>query len=210
MKNKPTYTFIGKNFGPVVNKTVKNEKENKRYKLEISQNREEDFKGERCLVILKNPSKAGLICECESDKTVNTVCQYLYDRTDIINANTVVVMNLFPVYQTDSKKLHDLKRESLVDTENKNYLKEEIKKADKIIVAWGAHPVKCKPLFDEMKAFVSPLIKDKLCFQMKHPSPNRKPNPNRPLHGQVWGYQKYKLVEFNSKNLVFNFKQQNL
>lgn len=78
----------------------------------------------------------------------------------------------------------------------------KIEKADKIIVAWGSHPVKCKPRFEEMKAFVLPLLQGKICFQMKHPS--HKLNPNRPLHGQVWGYEKYKLVKFNSKIITGN------
>lgn len=201
MKNKPTYTFIGKSFSPIENGIIKNEDENKRYKLEISLNRHKDFKGERCLVILKNPSKAGLTDINESDKTVNTVCQYLFVRTDVINANTVIIMNLFPVYETDSKKLHDdFIREYLVDNENKNYLKEEIEKADKIIVAWGTHPAKCLDPFDEMKRFVIPLLQNKTCYQMKHPK--FQINPNKPMHGQVWGYEKYELVAFDSSKIT--------
>ena len=103
-------------------------------------------------------------------------------------------MNLFPVYGTDSKKLHELDSEFLIDVNNKKYLKNEILKADKIIVAWGTHPLKCKAPFEEMKIFVLELLKNKNCYQMQHPK--FKLNPKRPLHGQVWGYENYQLVEF--------------
>lgn len=191
---KPNYTFEDKVFSPIKDAIIKNELEHKRCKLEINLNRDNNDKGERCLVILKNPSRAGLTDINESDKTVNTVCQYLYDKTDVINAKTVVIMNLFPVYGTDSKELHTLESKCLLDNTNKKYLDEEIKKADKIIVAWGTHPLKCKIPFEEMRNFVLELLKNKKCYQMKHPI--FKLNPKRPLHGQVWGYENYDLVEF--------------
>lgn len=190
MTTIPYYTFEGKNFSPLEENIIKNPHENKRYKLEISIN--DNLGSERCLIVLKNPSRACDKSFKESDKTINTVCQYFYLKKKPIDAKIIVIMNLFPVYGTDPRHLQFLHPSFLIDDHNKKLLVEEIQKADKIVFAWGTYPVNCKSHFEEMSEFVISLAKSKSCFQMKHPRFALK--STRPLHGQVWGYDKYELV----------------
>jgi hypothetical protein len=189
----PIYKFKEERFFPVLDGIIKSETENKRYKLEI------DLKGDRgkekWLIIMKNPSRAGEDGIEFSDCTVNRVCEYFYQMKNQVK--TIVVANLFPVYETDSKKLKDRKID-LIDNENKNILIKEIGNADHIVFAWGTHPPYCYEEFEEMKSFVKPLCISKSCFQMKHPS--KKVNIERPLHGQVWGYKNFELLKVKERN----------
>lgn len=184
----PIYRFKNDKFFPTLTGIIKDEKERKRYKLEI------DLKGdrgdERWLIIMKNPSRATEDGIEFSDCTVNRVCEYFYQMKS--EAKTIVVANLFPVYETDSSKLKE-RKEDLVDITNKNILNEEIRQADYIVFAWGTHPAHCYEEFEEMKSFVKSFSISKSCFQMKHPK--KEVNKDRPLHGQVWGYQNYELRE---------------
>jgi hypothetical protein len=182
----PIYKFKEERFYPILEELKKNEKERKRYKLEI------DLKGdrgdERWLIIMKNPSRAGEDGIEFSDCTINRVCEYFYQMKS--DAKTIVVANLFPVYETNSSKLKD-RKEDLIDFKNKKILIDEISKADYIVFAWGTHPAHCYEEFEEMKRFVKSLSLSKSCFQMKHPK--KEVNKDRPLHGQVWGYENYEL-----------------
>lgn len=182
----PVYKFKEDRFFPTSNGILKNEKLQKRYKLEI------DLKGdrgkERWLIIMKNPSRAGEEGIEFSDCTVNRVCEYFYQMKNEVK--TIVIANLFPVYETYSSKLKN-RKDDLIDSRNKKVLINEISKADHIVFAWGIHPIDCYEKFEEMKSFVKPLCITKSCFQMK--PPNKEVNNDRPLHGQVWGYKNYEL-----------------
>lgn len=182
----PTYYFKEEKFFP---KSInKNTETRKRYLLTL------DIKGEKkgnetYLVILKNPSRAGEEVISISDCTINRVGEYFYQN--LRHVKEVIIMNLFPVYETNSEKLLDRKNE-LIDQMNKYLLKEKISKANHIVLAWGGHPDNCYYEFEEMKKFVLSLLKDKKVYQMKHPKWGL--NLKKPLHGQVWGY-KYELEE---------------
>lgn len=186
---KPVYKFKKERYFPILKEMLKCEKERKRYKLEI------DLKGirgkERWLIIMKNPSKAGKLGVEFSDCTISRVCEYFYQLKSEVK--TIVVVNLFPIYETDSSKLKE-RKEDLVDTTNKNILIKEISKADHIVFAWGTHPAYCHAEFEEMKNFVKPLCISKSCYQMKHPK--KEVNKEHPLHGQVWGYSNYELIKY--------------
>lgn len=177
----PVYKFPTDRFFPASDGVIKNTKEGKRYKLEI------DIKGERgnerWLIVLKNRSKAAEKGIKFSDCTVNRVCEYFYRMKKEVK--TIVVANLFPVYETNSGRLKG-RRKDLIDSRNKTTLIKEINLADHIVFAWGTPPAYCYEEFEEMKDFVKPLCANKNCFLMKHPKYGV--NKERPLHGQVWGY----------------------
>ena len=184
----PIYRFKKGKYLADVRGINKDEPQHKRYTLKI------DFEGERgdekWLIILKNPSRAVDESPDISDKTISNVCEYFYRK--MIQVNSIVVMNLFPVYETYSNELVK-RRTDLVDKKNKLYLKDMVNKSESIVFAWGSHPKECKDEFDTMRNFVTELTKNKNCFQMKHPL--RKINRNRPLHAQVWGYENYELIK---------------
>ena len=200
MSKKPTYTFKDKNYKPI--KIEKSKTESKRYILEVTMNKAGT---DNVLVILKNPSRAGENNIYESDKTVSNVCEYFEKNRKQINTNKIIIMNLFPFYLTNSDELYSHK-ESLIDEENKKHLVSNIENADKIILAWGSHPTRCKVKFDEMKKFVSDyLIKKKNVYVMQRNGVNHK----NPLHGQVWGYKentKFELVNITDFNQYFNLQ----
>lgn len=178
----PEYKFPRDKFFPIKNRTIIDKKAKKRYVLEI---RIKTIRkgNDRWLVILKNPSRAGEKNIEYSDKTVNNVCEYFNKRMKKVS--TVVIMNLFPVYETYSQRLKDL-RKGLIDKKNKKLLKNEINKANGIVFAWGSHPPYCKQEFDEMKEYIFSLLKGKdNVYEM---TKNGKKLKN-PLHGQVWGHK---------------------
>lgn len=182
------YKFPSERFAPLLNGIEKDDRELKRFFLKVQIKNRDTTKS--LLVILKNPSRAGKVGQSEnvSDKTVNTIGEYFYKRSQDIEF--VTIMNLFPAFETDPKKLTD-RRNDLICERNKQYLKDEIEAADNVVVAWGSHPRGCKAEFTQMKQFVLPLLYMKKVFQMKKRS---KPmNAKRPMHAQVWGYNEYDL-----------------
>lgn len=204
MSKKPTYTFDKNEFYPIKNECIFDLKNNKRYKLTIELKPLEKNKksGDKTyLIILKNPSKAGAKNISISDKTVSTVARYFHKNE--LDYNKIIIMNLFPVYGTDSTKLYLLDENKLYDNNNINYIKTEIKLASKIVLAWGSHPVKCKDIFEKMKNEISESLKNKKnIFVMKRNGITHK----NPLHGQVWGYDtdKYKLEKVEDISQYIN------
>lgn len=185
---KPVYKFPLNKFQPDTKSLVKDDLENKRYKLELTFQAERGNK--QWLIILKNPSRACGKDISISDKTINTVGEYIYRYCKEVTR--LSVMNLFPVFETYPNEL--VKRKSdLIDPLNNKLLKSEINKVDAVILAYGSHPVGCKHEFDAMKEYLLPLLKVKPCFIMEHPKFGL--NPQKPLHGQVWGYENYELVQ---------------
>jgi len=186
----PKYLFPKDEFSTSKDLIIIDKERHKRYKLEVVFNGKRG--NESWLVILKNPSRAGENDINESDKTINTVGRYFFkNKTEV---QRLVIVNLFPVYQTYPKELQ--KREiDLLDTINKKIIKEEIENAHGIVIAWGTHPSGCKNAFNAMKQFVHPLLINKSCYQMGKLKENDfKINKERPLHGQVWGYDKTNYI----------------
>lgn len=199
---KNPYSFKNKTFAPTENSVIdKNEK--KRYVLEIKLKKEVRNRNKRYLVILKNPSKAGFTDKMESDKTVNQVCSYLFgNKTKPKNIGVVVIANLFPFYETDSKKLKNIK-EKLVDETNIKCLNEQIEIADKIIFAWGNDAVGCKEETLKMKLVVFRKAGDyKLRNCLIMTVKGKDLNYKNPLHGQVWGYDNYELKKVDFIKLI--------
>ncbi len=193
-KRKPIYSFHGKNYYPVLGELIQDLKNNKRFllKLEFKNNNSND--GIKWLVIMKNPSRAGLSNPMESDKTINTIAEYFSRKLLELNVKELIIVNLFPIYLTDSSKLQDCSSSDLIDFKNIKVIKEQILLSDKIVFAWGTHPSGCKNEFEQMKRKVFKLAHNKKCYQML--KDGKEANVNRPLHGQVWGYDTYKLVQF--------------
>lgn len=183
-----TFRYNEKRFLPIESSLDIDKNNRKRYAIEI------EFKGkrdgeEKWLVILKNPSRAGEQDISESDCTVNRVCEYFYQNK--LDVSKVIIMNLFPVYETYSSKLIE-RVGDLVDETNKKKLLNTINSVDDIVLAWGSHPSCCFKLFEEMKLFVKNALVNKNVYQMAHPRWGL--SKEKPLHGQVWGY-KYELCK---------------
>jgi len=95
---------------------------------------ENTVKNKTVLVIMRNPSKADLDY---SDRTTNNVLAFCNDKY-----NGVYITNLYPYYETDSKKVKKFINSTLYDKKmKKNYaaLKGLIKSVDDVIVAWGTN-----------------------------------------------------------------------
>lgn len=89
----------------------------------------------KTVVIMMNPSAADAY---NSDETVNKVIKALRTISE-----TIYILNLFPFYEPNSKKLGDLvKKKTNVHIVNQNEvaISQAIKNADKIIFAWGDVP----------------------------------------------------------------------
>lgn len=89
----------------------------------------------KTVVIMMNPSAADAY---NSDETVNKVIKALRTISE-----TIYILNLFPFYEPNSKKLWDLvKKKTNVHIVNQNEvaISQAIKNADKIIFAWGDVP----------------------------------------------------------------------
>lgn len=183
----PEYNFPKVKFFPFENDVIIDRKNNKRYVLPV-EIKASSKSNETWLIILKNPSKAGKVDINESDCTINRVCNYFYINKKEVKR--LIIMNLFPVFLTDADKLQNLPIDYKIDEENKRWLKNFISKVDNIVLAWGSHPANCFQEFEEMKKFVNENLNGKNIYQLEHPK--RELNYERPLHGQVWGYD-YKL-----------------
>lgn len=167
---------------------------NKRYWLELTIN--ENFI-EKIIVILKNPSRATLE---ESDKTVNTVVQYVNKNrekySELNKIGKIVILNLMPFYEPYSNKLQGIK--SVFDEKNMDILNKFCSKNKKVIIAWGNHPSGLFHEYQEIKAKVLEILvknKNEVFFVRKENNSILLFNKN-PLHGQVWGYE-YKFFKYN-------------
>ncbi|HFR4159492.1 TPA: DUF1643 domain-containing protein [Bacillus cereus] len=109
---------------------------NKRYSLEISLDNSRTKK--TATIIMMNPSKANQNC---SDQTVNKVLNFFKDNSKI-PISKVIILNLFPYYENDSKKL--VNRIKSINSnelqENIDVFTKHISESDFIVLAWGNVP----------------------------------------------------------------------
>lgn len=111
---------------------------NKRYSLEVAIKSNNSNDKSMATVIMMNPSKATEIC---SDDTVNKVLKF-FKIYKSIPVKKVIILNLFPYYETDSKKLAKCvaKNNSTDLQTNINMFKNYIGKSNLIVLAWGNVP----------------------------------------------------------------------
>ena len=87
---------------------------------------------------MMNPSKANQNC---SDQTVNKVLNFFKDNSKI-PISKVIILNLFPYYENDSKKL--VNRIKSINSnelqENIDVFTKHISESDFIVLAWGNVP----------------------------------------------------------------------
>lgn len=168
------------------------DKENKKrwsLKLTIDEKAKETL-----IVILRNPSKAGLNCPEESDVTVNRVTMYIYknrEKYDFLKyVGTVIILNLIPLYETDSSLLKNILGYNILDKKNFGIIDNLTQKHNKVIIAWGKHP---KGLLKEYRELINNVFD---ILKKNNNSTYCIGNGYYPLHGQVWGYD-YPLTEYN-------------
>lgn len=108
-----------------------------RFSLEITLNKEGN---ESISVIMMNPSKA----DGEySDKSVNRVIKYVYENEEELrNVNKIYILNLYPVYETYSRKFTELyekysEEQLLAEGQNDEEIKRIVSMSNKVIVGWG-------------------------------------------------------------------------
>jgi hypothetical protein len=146
------------------------------------------------LYILMNPSKAD---KSRCDRTIKKVleftrCQTLLSESEVPDVKTVIVVNLFPFYKTDSSKLYELlnelskARDGYQDLLEANFLKIRmgIKKADYIVYGWGDPPdnvdewyhreltsriLKTAKRFGKENTFVLTCTRDEIINQNRNP-----------------------------------------
>jgi hypothetical protein len=156
---------------------------------------------ENIIVIMKNPSTAD---EKETDRTIHRVLSYIHKSNNEIlkDIGTVIILNLMPIYLTESKDLKNEKESNQAEwqrteKENLEVIEKFCKKKDKVIVAWGNHPAGLKKDYDRYKKNVLDILKrngNKLFYVGKL---SKEKNPK---HGQIWGYEN-KLVEIKISEL---------
>jgi len=175
----------------------RNEKENKR--LWLSLNIDSNLK-DSLLVILKNPSKA---TKEISDKTIFTVTTYVHKNKkaypQLKNIGTIIILNLIPFYQTDSKLLatSNLK---IIDNENVETINDMTSKHNNVIIAWGDHPEGLYKEYEELKNKTLQILRANKNSVFYVDKISKDGNPK---HGQVWGYdnklRKFKIKMSNDK-----------
>lgn len=114
----------------------------KRYLLRVSTKKESDTKH---TFLLMNPSAA---VHDKSDRTINKVIKGAFND----GAGIVDVVNIFPFYETDSKKLGEVLGKisetelAIIQKENHKVIKDSIessfKSGGKVICGWGNRPTK--------------------------------------------------------------------
>lgn len=155
----------------------------KRYWLKLTI---DNSKTDNIIVILKNPSRA---TQNISDKTVFTVTNYIYKNLQtykcLNNIGAITIVNLMPVYETESSKLKGMLKD-LFDKKNTETIDELTSNNANVIIAWGDHPSGLKKEYQVLKTSVlSILSKNKnSIYYVDKMSKN-----NNPKHGQIWGYE---------------------
>lgn len=95
-------------------------------------------------IIMMNPAKAD---KDISDDTVDVVVDFIYNSDKFDDYSKIIITNLFPIYEPDSRKLrgifdknnqHDLFIEAM--KKNRTIVDSCIKSADSIIIAYGDCP----------------------------------------------------------------------
>ena len=101
--------------------------------------------GGQALFIMMNPSKA---TSDVSDKTVNGIIKYTYEKCYLLNAiSRIVVLNLYTVYETDSGQLAQIVEQyghafasgndGQRNTTNDEILASEAGRSEVVVAAWG-------------------------------------------------------------------------
>lgn len=128
------------------------------------------------LIIMKNPSKAD---DDKSDQTINAVLDYMH----VFKYSKVYVMNLIPIYGTDSYFItDDLSEKYDILKKNDKLIAEVSKKSSKIFAAWGGNSGFDKGYYESRIIAVKRCVDNKPIFcyglnksnnQPKHPSRNQ-------------------------------------
>jgi hypothetical protein len=181
---KPVYRYPPFVFGIEAEIT-----DTKRYWLKL---KIDHTKKDNIIVILKNPSRA---TKDVSDKTVFTVTNYIEKNSQrfkcLKNVGSITILNLIPVYETDSSKLRNMPND-LFDEKNTGTIEDVTSKNSTVIIAWGDHSSGLRQEYNELKTSVLNILsknKNRI-FYVDKMSGN-----GNPKHGQVWSYSD-KLKEF--------------
>ena len=133
----------------------------------------------KVLVILKNPSKAD---KHESDLTIDRVLKYCNNQ----GYSEVSIMNLYSYYATDAHELRTLIQgkeiSKAVGKKNDMYLRQEVKKVDDVIAAWGENTFGCTKQYKARIKEVVEIIKVKPIYYVQSISKNEW----YPRHAQTW------------------------
>lgn len=177
--------------------------------------------GPTAVVIMKNPSKAGLIDsdtqKVLSDDTIYKVCDYLYKHK--LKFKRVIVLNLFPIYGSTFKNIvfdnpNQLTGESLNSAYNNKILEGTVESLqsedDRIILAWGGYPdlkKKKKALTAEVKQNVTLLYKHRIKEVLEiignkqtYKVGDKLTDGKFPQHGKMW-YDFQSLIPFSHPEL---------
>lgn len=125
----------------------------RRSKLTIELNR---TSGDQALFVMMNPSKA---TKDFSDKTVNGIIKYTYERNAVLNSiSRIVVLNLYTVYETASGQLAQLVaqygyefttgNDDQISTSNDKLIALEADRSMFVVAAWGKPSADAKALRD--------------------------------------------------------------
>ncbi|MDA2157939.1 DUF1643 domain-containing protein [Bacillus cereus group sp. Bc253] len=125
----------------------------KRELLTIKLNKKSNYADKNVVIIMMNPSKAD---ECTSDDTINKVISFFANNNiNVVNGKTIKsknikflnILNLFSIYNSNSECLNGNfeSLESLLSEnefkeifdENLTIIKQNLEKADYIVLAWG-------------------------------------------------------------------------
>ncbi|WP_199616245.1 DUF1643 domain-containing protein [Paenibacillus alkalitolerans] len=175
--------------------------------LEVSINKEAS---NTVLYILMNPSKAD---QEECDDTVEKLLNFTMDQSNdkdsvIPDVGTVIIVNLFPFYKTESNKLYEVllelteKRGGYEDLMKANMrkIRKAIKKSQYIVLGWGDAPkhvdewhhrelcsgiLKVLHKSDDKQVFVFHSTREKTV--------TRKRNPRHPIIISLKGLEKCKI-----------------
>ncbi|MEG0774392.1 DUF1643 domain-containing protein [Clostridium sp.] len=115
----------------------------KRYSLEIELNRTNNLKNyEKIVIIMMNPSKANKEL---SDDTVNRIIKEIHIQKKKVKY--ITILNLFSVFEKDSKKLKDYMKEYGYEVvagisnndlyNNDDLIRQSCENVNEVIIAWG-------------------------------------------------------------------------
>lgn len=215
-KNILFSSYIDTNKISTIPKEIKIQNSNNFYRYSINipfKNREEK---RVAIVIMKNPSKAGIydkkLKTRLSDDTVYNVCDYIYKHE--LRFSEVIILNLFPIYGPTFKNItvesqDEYLGEKLLIDENDKVLLQILNsyKNSVLILAWGGYPnldkkttkeqkQKIRNLYRQRINNVLDLIGEKTTYMVS----DKLINDIFPPHGKFW-FDFEKLTMFNHKYL---------
>lgn len=117
----------------------------------------------RILMIFMNPSKADAIV---SDRTINNAYKYFAesDNKEFKDYNGIEVLNLIPVYETESSKLHEI--DNLICEINNQFLTDSVLEDRIIILAYGNAPTRLKKTYIEQTRFLLSLLEGRTVYHI--------------------------------------------